>query len=65
MKQNAIEYKPKKARIFEKEAIDKFLLEAPDEKFLMKKVYIFIFIIIDYFLIFFQIVAIFGIADAC
>ncbi len=38
LKQNSTGYKPKKVKIFSKEEIDKFLLTAPDEKYLMKKV---------------------------
>ena len=38
LKQNQVGYKPKKAKIFTKEQIDKFLLTAPDDDFLMKKV---------------------------
>jgi hypothetical protein len=43
LKQNATGYQPKKAKIFLKEDIDKFLLSAPDEQYLMKKVCIFLF----------------------
>ena len=38
LKQNQVGYKPKKAKIFTKEQMDKFLLTAPDDEFLMKKV---------------------------
>jgi hypothetical protein len=39
LKQNAVGYKPKKAKIFLKEDMDRFLLTAPDDSFLMKKVF--------------------------
>ena len=42
LKQNQVGYKPKKAKIFTKEEIDKFLLSAPDDEFLMKKVRLYI-----------------------
>ena len=50
LKQNQVGYKPKKAKIFTKEQIDKFLLMAPDDDFLMKKVC---------FIVFFQFLTIF------
>ena len=40
LKQNQVGYKPRKAKIFSKEQINKFLLTAPDEKFFMKKVWV-------------------------
>ena len=40
LKRNSIGYQPKKAKIFHHEDMDRFLLEAPDEQFLMKKVLI-------------------------
>jgi hypothetical protein len=38
LKQNSVGYKPKKAKIFSKEQIDEFLLNAPNDDFLMQKV---------------------------
>ena len=38
LKQNQVRYKPKKVKIFTKEQINTFLLTAPDDDFLMKKV---------------------------
>ena len=43
LKQNQVGYKPKKAKIFTKEQIDKFLLTAPDDEYLMKKVVLIIY----------------------
>ena len=62
LKRNSVGYKPKKAMIFQHKDIDRFLLEAPDDDFLMKKVS---FLLIFYFLIFFQVATIFGVAGAC
>jgi hypothetical protein len=39
LKRNSVGYQPKKAKIFRHEEMDRFLLEAPDEQFLMKKVF--------------------------
>ena len=38
LKQNAVGYKPKKVMIFQQEDMDQFLIEAPNEQYLMKKV---------------------------
>lgn len=46
LKQNQVGYKPKKAKIFTKEQMDTFLLTAPDDEFLMKKVSVNFFLLI-------------------
>lgn len=38
LKRKSVEYKAKKSRILERNDIDKFVSEAPDEQFLMMKV---------------------------
>jgi hypothetical protein len=63
LKQNQVGYKPKKAKIFTKEQIDKYLLMAPDDDFLMKKVCF--YIILQELTFFLKVVAILGIAGAC
>jgi integrase len=63
LKQNSVGHMPKKASIFQQKEIDKFLIEAPDEQFLMRKVmFSFLF---NFFIFFSQVAVIFGIAGAC
>lgn len=40
LKRKSDGYKPKKSKIFVKEELDRFILEAPDQEFLMMKVFI-------------------------
>ena len=54
LKQNAVGYKPKKAKIFLKEDMDKFLLTAPDDSFLMKKVTFLVFLLLFIFIFIFR-----------
>lgn len=42
LKQKNSSYKPKKSKVFTKEEINKFIVEAPDDEYLSKKVYFFI-----------------------
>lgn len=39
LKRNSVGFQPKKAKVFTHEEVDKFLMEAPDDSFLMKKVF--------------------------